>query len=64
MRKIAIFLRNTETNVLELVVQDVDEKNAKERHGSMRKYLEYIYSVCVCVCVEDFRYIDGLRINL
>lgn len=64
MRKIAIFLRNTETNALELVVQEVNEKYAKERHGSMQKYLEYIYSMCEYACVEDFHYIDGLRIDL
>lgn len=64
MRKIAIFIRNTETNALELQVHEVYTEHAKERYGSMRKYLEYLYSSCSHSCVEDFKYIDGLSINL
>ncbi len=65
MQKIAIFLRNTETNALDLQVIEVcDDYTKIKSYGSMRKYLEYLYSSCLHSCVEDFKYIDSLSINL
>lgn len=64
MQKIAIFIRDKETNKSSLHIDEVNVKLAIERYGSVSEYVKYIYSGCSRSSVELIEFIEDLRITL
>ena len=64
MKKIAIFVVNTETAEVNLHVDEINESYAKAEYGSVRNYLDEIYSMCKHTRVIEYRIFDDFRIDL
>lgn len=60
MQKIAIFIREAETNKLSLHIDEVNVELAIERYGSVSKYIKFTYTGKN----PHFIYFDELRITL